>query len=471
MAHTTRKSRVIAAAWVFVMLLLALAASGCRLRPEPPVSEVHAQVLSNLEVPTAWEAGRAEAGEVEKGWLERFNDAQLQALVAEALTYNSDVLVASARVEQAAAYVKVAGGELYPAVNAIARGGDDSSSGTSGLEGVLVSASWEIDVWGRVRYGVRGARDQYAATQADYQFARQSLAALVAKSWFLATEATLQRSLAQEMVASAGRLQNLAQQRLRVGIGSEYDVALARVNVETYRDSLLQIELSLQTSLRALEILLGRYPAAGITAASQLPALGQPVPSGLPSELLERRPDVLAAERRIGAAFNRTQQARAARLPRISLSGSGSDLSSDLFELRDRDNPVWRVSGEVFAPLFSGGALRAQVEVRTAEQRQAMAAYASTALSAFNDVENALSSELSMQSRELVLQAAVTSAEQALQFAETRYRVGAGDLRSVQQEQLADHSARMNLLRVQSERRIQRVNLHLALGGDFFTST
>jgi outer membrane protein TolC len=124
----------------------------------------------------------------------------------------------------------------------------------------------------------------------------------------------------------------------------------------------------------------------------------------------------------------------------------------------------------VFAPLFQGGALRAQVEIRTAEQEEALAGYVQTALDAFGDVEDALSSEFALQAREVILDAAVIDAARAVELAETRYRVGSGDLRAVEQQQLTYHSTRMNLLRVRSERRVQRVNLHLALGGSFGTT-
>jgi outer membrane protein TolC len=269
------------------------------------------------------------------------------------------------------------------------------------------------------------------------------------------------------MVTAASGLLDLAQNRERVGIGSQYDVALARLGLDGYRDTLVQIDLSREQSLRALEALLGRYPSAEIAVASRISELAATAPAGLPSELLERRPDIIAAERRIGAAFNRVQEARVARLPSISLTGSVSDLTSDLFVLQDRDQPQWGLGGKVLAPLFTGGALKAQVAVRTAEQKQAVAAYTSTALRAFSDVESALSSEAAMHAREKELAAAVNDAGHALRLAEERYRVGPGDLRAVQQQQLSLHSARMNLLRVQSEQRVQRVNLHLALGGDF----
>jgi outer membrane protein, multidrug efflux system len=219
--------------------------------------------------------------------------------------------------------------------------------------------------------------------------------------------------------------------------------------------------------VRALELLVGRYPATELEAAQSWPAVAESIPAGIPSELLERRPDIIAAERRVGAAFNLVQEARAARLPSVSISGTGSHLSSDVFVLQDRDDVEWSVGGSVLAPLFRGGALQAQVKVRTAEQDAAIAAYGDTVLMAFKEVEDALSGERAMQEREQILTAAAGEAERAVGFAQKRYSVGSGDLRAVQQQQLAYHSTRMSLLRVQSERRIQRVNLHLALGGDF----
>ncbi|HUL81320.1 MAG TPA: efflux transporter outer membrane subunit [Gammaproteobacteria bacterium] len=445
--------------------------AGCITLAKPPTSdELAGQVLPDgSPAPSHWTAGGTTPGSVEAGWLATFADTDLDALVAEALAHNADLQAAAARVEQAAGYVRAAGGKLYPSLNFLARGGNELAD-NSGLEGGLISASWELDVWGRVRYAKRGANAQYAASEADFAYARQSLAALVAKSWFLATEATVQRRVASDMVDAAAKLLELAEQRFRVGAASELDVTTARINLDTYRDGLRQLDLSRDQALRSLELLVGRYPAAALAPAAELGVLPPGAPAGLPSELLERRPDLLAAEQRVAAAFNLAREAKAARLPSFSLTASVSDLSSEFFVLKNRDNPVWSLGGSVFAPLFNGGELKAKVEIRTAEQKEAMAHYVQTALKAFGDVENALSSEYALADREQILNAAVADAERALQLAQTRYRIGSGDLRQVEQQQLAYYSSRMNLLRVQSDRRVQRVNLHLALGGDFAPS-
>jgi outer membrane protein TolC len=191
------------------------------------------------------------------------------------------------------------------------------------------------------------------------------------------------------------------------------------------------------------------------------------VPAGLPSELLERRPDVVAAERRVAAAFYGVQEAKAARLPRIALTGNVSDISSDLFVLQDRDNPVWSAGASLMLPVFNAGALQSQVRIRTAEQKQAVAEYGRIGARAFGEVEDALSAEFAAARRESVLGRAVAENENALKLAQVRYEVGSGDLRGVQQQQLAAYGSQTALVRVQAERLVQRVNLYLALGGGF----
>jgi NodT family efflux transporter outer membrane factor (OMF) lipoprotein len=338
---------------------------------------------------------------------------------------------------------------------------------SSGLQGVGLFADWELDLWGRVRSERAATTAGYESAVADAEYARQSVAALVAKSYFLATEAALQQKLAQDMVASAQQLATLADQRQRVGRGDGYDLAIARASVETFRDTVEQFRLARGQALRALEALLGRYPSAEVEVAPELAKPPAPVPAGLPSELLERRPDVVAADRRVAAAFHGVAEAKAARLPKISLTASVNDISSELFVLKSRDNPVWSAGASLLQPVFNAGALQTQVRIRTAEQQQAIAEYGRIGARAFGEVEDALSSEFASGRRETALARALAENERALEFARQRYEVGSGDLRGVQQQQIAVHGSHSALIRVQTERLVQRVNVHLALGGGF----
>jgi outer membrane protein, multidrug efflux system len=445
---------------------LASAVAGCALKPPPTIDELQKQALPHTSVPAAWKASGGTAAPVADRWLASFEDPALSALVTEALAYNADLQVAAARVETAAGYVKVASASLLPSVGVAGLAGG-KSGGSGGLDGIWLNASLELDIWGRVRYGRAAAEAQSAAFTADYAYARQSLAATVAKSWFLAIEAGLQRAIAQDALLSAEALLRVAQDRLRIGNGNEQAVAEARASVGTYRDRLREIEFAREQALRALELLLGRYPAAEIGVAERLSPMPPPVPVGMPSQLLERRPDVIAAERRVAAAFDRVGEARAAQLPRISLTAGGSSISSDLIVLKDTNNPIWSFGANLIAPLYQGGALRAQVEIRSAEQKQAVAEYARAGQRAFGEVENALAAETALRDRYVILEAAVRDNARALELAQIQYRVGAVDLRAVEQNQLALYSARIALLRVQTERLAQRVNVYLALGGGF----
>jgi len=446
---------------------IAAALAACALKSPPERDELAQEAAANRQVPQKWTAPGGAAGAVGDGWLASFSDPQLDELTREALAYNPDLRVAAARVEQATAYQKVAGALLYPQVNLLARGGGKMSGDASGLEGVGVFVNWELDLWGRVRSGAAAAGSQYVSTALDYQYARQSIAAQVAKGWFLATEARMQKALADDTVRASTQLVGVAQDRLRVGVGDEYDVRLAQANLLTLRDAAQSLELSYQQALRSLETLAGRYPAAVVAVRPELAPPPAPVPVGMPSDLLERRPDVIAAERRVAAAFYRTEEAKAARLPRISLTAAVTSISSELFVLKQQDNPIWSVGAALMAPLFLGGQLQGQVEIRTAEQKQAVAEYGRIGARAFGEVENALSAGFALDEREAILKQAVVENERVLELAHIRYRVGSGDLRGVLQQSLALYAAQVSLIRVRSERLLQRVNLYLALGGSF----
>lgn len=461
--HITIRRRLRAAS---APLLVATLVSACAVKSPPDAIALKEQALPTVQTPAQF-AGASAATPVTNGWLATFQDEQLTAAVNEAIAYNADLRVSAARVEQAQLHAKLAGAKLYPSVDLLARGGGKLSGDGSGLQGGVITASWEIDLWGRVRYGRAAASAQAASAQADDVYARESIAALVAKSWILATELGLQADEARDTIRANEELVRLAGDRARIGVGNQADVYSARATVGGYRDLLRQLELGRADAIRALELLLGRYPSAAAVTSPQLPAFPGEVPAGLPSQLLERRPDVIAAERRVAVAFHRIGEAKAARLPVISLTTGLSAISSELFVLKDHNNPVWSLGANLLTPLFRGGALKTQVEIRTAEQKQAIAEYAVIGLRAFGEVETALAAEIAARDRERILAEAVSDNQQALTMVQTQFKIGSTDLRFVEQRQLSLASTRSALIRMQAEQRIQRVNLHLALGGSF----
>ncbi len=454
---------------ILAALLCTALLAGCATKSPPTRIEIQDQAMSNVSLPSTWKAGDAAQG-ITDNWLAAFDDDQLDKLVAEAMANNLDLRVSATRVEQAAQYVELAKAYLRPALNLIGTGGLNMGGGdvSSALQGLSLGASWEPDLWARMRYGRNAAQSTYASVQADYEFARQSLAATIAKSWFTASETWLQLKITGDMVKAAQEQVSLSEKRQQVGLGKEQDVALARASYGSFQDTAKQVQLAHQQAVRALELLLGRYPATELKARHDLVPLPGAVPAGLPLEMLERRPDMVAAERRVAAAFNRVGEAKAARLPRIILNANIAVLQSDILQLKeDYQNPSYGVGARLIAPIYQGGALNTQVQIRTLEQKESIALYASQALRALGDVENALASAQTLTEREAILRRVLADNDRALVLAKDSYRVGQGDMRAVQQQQLSVYAAHLTLLRVQSEQLTQRVNLHLSLGGSF----
>ena len=483
------------AVYFLVAPLIIVPGVGCKTIPPPSPTEIQVQALDHLDLAGTWKAGDLNSGAVSDNWLATFNDEQLNALVKEALENNLDLQVAASRVEQAAGYVDVAKSALYPAVNLFGsrrvsiRGGGSELS--TPIQLLALGVSWEPDIWGRVRYARNASQEDYTSAKADFEFARQSLAAHVARSWFMATQTWLQHQLVEEIIQAAQELVRIAEKRLEVGIGTEQDVSTARANLGNLKDTSKQIVFAHEQSLRALELLLGRYPAAEIEARHDLPALPGLVPAGMRLDILERRPDIIAAERRVAAAFNRVAEAKAARLPQIPLTGDIGIIDAPSLDFKVRlprialdpesvlpdkrtveiekeiENPTGGIDANMLFPIFRGGALKANVTIRNAAQRESISNYARTVLVAMNEVESALGTSSTLAERETLLRQVVSDSQRALDLAMTNYRIGTQDLRLVQLQQMDLHAARITLLLVQTEQLIQRANLHLALGGSF----
>ena len=369
MNGTDSARRGIAAATLIVVCTLA--GAGCRVKEPPARAKVQKDAMRDIALTEPWKARTPIAGAVPDDWLASFADPKLTALVNEAVANNPDLRVSEARVEQSAEYVKLAKAKLSPAVGFAGRGSTKLGADLgTGLSGGILGASWELDLWGRIRYARNATAEDYASALADQEYARQSIAAATANAWFLATETLRQRVLAEQLVEYSKQLVAIAEKREEVGVGEEQDVALARANLSSYQDALVQVRDAYTESLRAVEQLLGRYPSAELDARVDLPKLPGPVPAGIPLEMLERRPDMFAAERRVAAAFNRVGEARAARLPQLSLTGTTGYITSETIALKPSFSNPGRSNCRLVACADHAGALKTQVKIRTLQQKE-----------------------------------------------------------------------------------------------------
>ena len=443
----------------FIAIALFTTSCATKLEEAPTSDEVVAEALPDTEIAAEWSAPAGDTGAVDDGWLKSFNDQQLEQIVDEALRLqNPNMRILAAQVDRAEAAARLAGAALKPNIGLAAGLSEnlDASGPEASNSGGGVTMSWEADVWGRVEAGANAAEEDLRATVADFEFARQSLVAGVAKSWYLAIELQGQEDLAGEVVDIRTDLLDVVETREELGAVSTQDVYLARSDLSAAENVVRQTVAGQREARRALEVLIGRYPGAQIEIAPELVPVPPQISAGLPSELLERRPDLIAADRRVAREFFLTEEARLASLPRFSLTagaGIGDTISS--------------LSAGLFAPLYTGGAIEAQLDGATASQQAAIAAYGAAALNAFEEVETALTNERLLAEREGFLQSIVSNEFQAYEIERIRYDAGATDILSILQIQSRWIGGRIALLRLQNERLAQRINLHLALGGSF----
>ncbi len=459
----------------FIALLLAVTV-GCATAPpvEPPQLDV--------AVPETWTAAETPVGEVAPNWWTDFGEPGLSAAVETVLEQNFDLEAAAARLEQAAADARIAAGALQPTVQASYTGGRRKQNfvgfpipGAAGRvlstvstnQGVSLDMSWEIDLWGRLRADEQAALADLQRSAADLRGAQLSMAGQTVKAWFAIAEARQQVTLSDATVASFRASAEQVRDRFEAGIRPALDLRLALLNLSNAEALLDQRRQQLDASARQLEVLLGRYAAGTLNQPSRLPDVTADVPGGIPADLVARRPDLVAAERQVAAAGARLGVARRQLLPNITITAASGTATDTLRSLLNGDFAVWSLLGNVVAPLWQGGRLRAQIDRAEAQTAEVLANYANTALVAYAEVETALAAEAFLVDRVGHLRTAVEQARAAEQLADERYRAGLDNYITVLDSQRSAVQAEGDLIAARRLRLENRVDLYLALGGGF----
>jgi NodT family efflux transporter outer membrane factor (OMF) lipoprotein len=444
-------------------------ASGCRT-PTPSATPAERSGVAALAAAAPGASTRAAVPYPDTGWLADFARPELDALVAEALAHNLDLQAAAARLDGAAAAARAAGASLQPALALgldAGRGGRFEGGSSAASFGAGLNFSWEVDLWGRLRAQRSAALADFAASRETLAAARQSLAAQVAKTWFSALEADALAGFTAAIHAAYVEQLRIIRAQVDAGLAEKQNLSLLETAAAQAEDGALQAAHARAETLRGLELLLGRYPSAAFALDAAKLAPPPPVPPGLPADILERRADLRAAEAQVSAAFFRTAEADAARLPAITLTGSLGGGSTDLGQLLRPDNLAWSLGAGLLGPIFDGGRREAVLDQADAAQRAAIATYGQKALVAFREVESSLATETLLTARQVAATQAATSAAEALRIAQARYDVGAEDMLALLQIRRQHESARITAVSLGYERLRARVDLHLALGGSF----
>jgi len=438
------------------------------------------QGVPELTLPELWKsAAKGNQGKISTGWLRTFHDRDMERLVAEALDNNFDLARAEAVLRAAKEGTIIGRAARFPSLGLSASGARtrvgngplDDVALTSDF-GLSLDAAWEIDLWRRLRDLDAAARSDYVAAQSDFRGARLSLAANTAKAWFDLIASVQQIQLAETTLESFVRNHRIIERNYKAGdeTASPLDVQFARTNVAAAERSLVATRLGREEAARPLEVLLGRYPSAEMKSRDQLPQPDAKVPAGLPSELLWRRPDLVTAAATLHATASRADAARKNLLPSLNLTGRSSNSSAGLNQmLINPEYLVWSAAASLAQTLYDGGEPSATARQALAQNEAAVRAFAAVALEAFREVESALATERSLVEQIGFLAAELKQATLAETQASRDYSEGLVGILEILEAQRRAVNARNAMILLRNQRLQNRVDLHLALGGDFAT--
>jgi multidrug efflux system outer membrane protein len=470
-----------------------LVAAGCAVGPDyhRPGALPHQPLPAAFTAPSGtgtnvivWKVAEPSANRPRGEWWRLFDDAELDRLEALALTNNQNLAVAAAQFEQARQMAAAARSEFFPQITAGGTpGGDVTRQRTSINEPTLglpagvphtyytftapIYLGWELDLWGRIRRLSESARAQSVASADDWESAKLEIGAEVADDYFAVRTLDDEYQLVADTIETYRRSLELTQNRRRGGIVSDLDVAQAATQLHAAETQLPGIRLSRIQTLHALAILCGQSPV-DFSLATNLPAAAVAVPEIppiLPGELLEYRPDIAAAERRMAAANAGIGVAKAAFFPAIRFNGLAGFQSVDAGTWFQWPSRFWSVGPSVELPLFTGGLNRANLAAARANYDATLAGYRSTVLTAFGEVEDELAAQQLLAEEWEAETGAVAAARHALEIANNRYQAGLVTYLDVATAQTAALTQENAAVQLHGARLTASVNLIKALGG------
>jgi multidrug efflux system outer membrane protein len=457
-----------------VQLVMAILLAGCAAKVAPPPAAtvtVPAQ-WRNAVVPDSGNGAAADgAQQVEQQWWRAFNDSALSALVAAALEHNGDLRVARARVADFHARVAAAHANQLPALNvnaAPARARTLAYNGVPYITNLFVTelqASYEVDLWGRLASATEAAAASYRAEQANADAAALSIAATVANAYLNLRGLDAQLELAIATLKLREESRKLAKQQFEVGYTSRLEWLQAQAEYETAAEQIPQLQRQIFETENALSILTGGNPgpiARGTPLADLVPP---PVPAGLPSELLRRRPDIARAEQSVIAANASLQATRDQLLPSFRLTATDGIQSTDFSNFLHSPINLWRFGAGLTAPLFEGGRVQAQTDSAAAQRDQALFAYESTVRNAFAEAENGIGAIYRLREQVVTNDARRETAAETLRIARNRYRNGYASYLEELDAQRTLYNADVARLQLRTRLLAASVDLYRALGG------
>ena len=425
-------------------------------------------------IPVEWQRGGDE-GQAAANWLASFDSTQITSLVEEAVAANYVLKQERARLYQAEQSVLITRANRFPtldvSLDASRRGlnADNRDRITTESFSASADARWEVDLWGKLSKEQQAAQLAYSAQEARLQSVERSLAASTAGGYFNVMEAKQLLGVAKRRLDNAIESQDIVASGYRQGLNDALDLYLARNQVERQVANYAQQEQTFFETVADLQLSLARYPDGNMDIRQELPVLEDPIPTGLPSELLMRRTDVQEAWLNLLAADADLAAAHKSRFPSLSLVGSAGRATAEFSDLLEGDASVWSIAGGLTQPVFNAGRLKAIEEQAFAQVQQTEQQYLDLVYRAFADVENAISRSASLRTRYDSFLEAEKNSGAALTLALEQYQRGLVTYTTVLESQRQAFDAETTVVELRNQLLQNRITLYIALGGEFAT--
>ena len=442
--------------------------TGCVLGPDytrPTVEAPQAYRFANDVAPVA--APTPTLADL-PAWWRGFGDAELDALVDEGLAANHDLRVATARVDEFAALMVATRAPSLPQVGYGASAGRQRvGNAVGGNYSALLSASWELDLWGRIRRESEAARANLLATEQARLGVALTLVSEIVSGYVNLLDLDRRLEVSEKTLQGRKHTVDVFQMRLEGGVVSDFEMMQVKAEYETAAGAIPDLEQAIAQQEHALSVLVGRNPGPIRRGATLHSLIAPPVPAGLPSDLIARRPDILQSEQQLVAANALVGAARALYFPTIALTGFGGSASSELDDLFTGPARTWSFAGQLLGPIFAGGAIDSANRQAEARHEQALEIYQQTIQSAFRDVDDALVAIQTRRDLVASLDRRVTALQTAVELARLRYDNGYTDYLEVLDTERSLFSAELSLSTARGDGYRSLVDLYRALGGDW----
>ncbi|MEN5054150.1 TolC family protein [Sphingobacterium kitahiroshimense] len=425
----------------------------------------NSEIKANIKISDKWiQEKQQDQPDFPYQWMSELLSPELEAMIKEGLAHNVDIIISKEKLKQVELSMDIAGSNLYPSVNALANTSNNLVSG-SHIGNLQFKANWELDLWGKNKSAEMVSVSQYYSAVFKKKLLEQSVAAMIAKAYYLNVSGQYQEQKISDYIAKTQDLKKIFTVQNKVGTANTLDLSNIESEIILLNSYLEKVKNANSQSRRSLEMLCGKYPAGLIKVNSDFFPLKEDIPTDFPLSLLEKRSDILMQLFQIESSFYEVQEAKAARLPSLNISAAFGAAETNVGGISNLfSNPLIKVGGGLTTPIFNGGRLKKNVEIKTSQQQQVIEDYSKSVLLAFSEVESALANLSSIDKQKVFQQQLITALEKNITLTKKQIQIGSSNSFVLIKKQRELIKKEMNNIDLDLQQRMERINLYMALG-------